>query len=98
MRGFLLIVVLFFVGLVFLEVRGNKVARNLCDSHPVGSDLVSLENIDVPWSFTRLGPVEDPKHPGVTKVTFCTTHSMCDTSCVLEHENGKIISSEYYRY
>ena len=98
MRGFLLFIVGIFVVIAFLEIRGNKVAKELCSDHPVGAELANLEDIDVPWSFTRLGPLEDPKRPGVSKVTFCTMHSMCDTSCVLEHEDGKIIASDYYQY
>jgi len=73
----------------------SQAAADLCANHPVGSALENLEELEGTDSLTPVGPIELHDAPGTTQVIFCAALTMCDTSCRLRVENGRVIAADF---
>jgi len=80
---------------VFLLVAQGRAVDNLCEEHPAGSRIENLEDLEGTFFLTRMGPLPDPKQPGIEKVIFCAGLTMCDKSCSLEIENGQVMRARH---
>lgn len=78
----------------FTFAQGRAVA-NLCDNYPTGSRIENIEELEGTFLLTRMGPLPDPEKPGVETVIFCASLTMCDTSCNLEIENGRVTEARH---
>lgn len=74
----------------FLVLAQGRAAAKLCENYPVGSRIESLEDLEGTFFLKRMGPLPVPEKPGTEKVIFCAVSTMCDTSCSLEIENGRV--------
>ncbi len=83
----LISVVGIYLVVLFAQIRA---AANLCDSFPIGSQIESLEDIGGTFLLTRMGPLRDPTRSGAEKVVFCASLTICETSCRLEIEDGRV--------
>lgn len=101
MRTLLKLILLIFCGLgiyITSTIIQSRAAAKLCARYPIGSQIENLDNLDGTHFLTQMGPIEDPKLPGVEKVIFCASLTMCDTSCSLTIENGLIKNASYSDY
>ena len=90
------LLMLFGMGLyTFLLLAQGRAAADLCDNHPAGSRVENLEDLEGTFFLTRMGPIPNPKEPGTEKVIFCAGLTMCETSCRLEIENGRVTRARY---
>jgi hypothetical protein len=84
------------VGFYVFSLRNqSQAAADLCDNHPVGSAVENLEELEGTSSLTPVGPIELHDAPGTTQVIFCAALTMCDTSCRLRVENGRVIAADF---
>jgi hypothetical protein len=79
---------------IFTFVQGRAVA-NLCDNYPSGSRIENIEELEGTFFLTRMGPLPDPEKPGVETLIFCASLTMCDTSCNLEIEKGRVTQARH---
>lgn len=78
---------------VTMELQ-DRAATNLCESHPVGSPIDNLENIES-FFLRRMGPIPDSDTPGARLAIFCSAMTMCDTSCRLTVKDGLVIENNF---
>ena len=72
----------------------QRAAANLCESHPVGSPIDNLENIES-FFLRRMGPMSDTDNPGAQLAIFCASMTMCDVSCRLIVKDGLVIEENF---
>ena len=75
-------------------VAQGRAAAHLCESHPVGSPIDSLENIES-FFLNRVGPIPDADRPGAQIAIFCAGMTLCDTSCRLTVKDGLVIDETF---
>ncbi len=85
-----------FVGLfIFTLFASHRAAANLCENHPVGSRMANIEDLKGTFFLSRMGPFPDLDPPGVQDVMFCSSISLCDTSCSFKVEDGIVIEARF---
>ena len=75
-------------------VAQNRAAANLCERHPVGSPIESLEAVES-FFLNRMGPMPDADRPGAQIAIFCAGMTLCDTSCRLTVKDGLVIEGVF---
>ena len=91
----LIVGLLIVVGFFYMFTAPGRAVAYLCEDHPVGSPLASIEDIEQPFLVERMGPLPDPDNPGSEHAIFCATTTMCDTSCRLTMKDGFVIEARF---
>jgi len=80
---------------VYALLDQTQSVANLCDSYPAGSQIENLEKLEKSYGLKLIGPIDIGNKPGTQKAIFCAVLSMCDTSCTIEFQNGRVTHSNY---
>ncbi len=79
---------------VAIQMVQSRAAASLCDRYTVGARIDNVENLEGTFFLTPMGHF-DPEIAAPQTVIFCAAATVCDTSCRLEIENGRVTKSEY---
>ena len=83
------------IGLFYMFTAPGKAAADLCEKHPVGSPMNNIEDMDVSFFLSRMGPIPDPDQPRAQYAIFCAVSTMCDTSCRLTVKDGLVVEARF---
>lgn len=79
---------------VAVHVAQGRAAESLCDRYTVGARIENVENLEGTFLLTPMGHF-DPDIETSQTIIFCAATTMCDKSCRLEIENGRVTESQY---
>ncbi len=80
---------------ILVMVAQSRAAAELCENHPVGSQIDSIEDIEGSLFLNRMGPLPDSDQPGAQFAIFCASLTMCDTSCSLTVKDGLVVEADF---
>lgn len=87
-----LVLIVFGIGNIFLQ---EKHAIKMCSSYKAGDPMPSVEELDSKYLLHPMGPFELKEKPGLQRVIFCASATMCDVACEITFKDGQISEIEY---
>lgn len=70
-------------------------AEELCEQYSVGTAIDSDSPLQSTWLISMRGPIRVPEQPKARQFIFCSTLTMCDTSCTLVVEDRMVTQSRF---
>ncbi len=90
------LLIVFGIGFYIYSLSAQqRAAADLCEQNPAGSRIVSLTKLERSYGLKLMGPMDIKDKPGTQRAIFCAALTMCDTSCTLEIQDGRVTRSDY---
>ena len=67
--------------------------QEICSMHPKGASVEHFKELDQKYSVQYMGPSKVKEDPETMQALFCATLTMCDTSCTIEFQGGKVTNA-----
>ncbi len=69
----------------------------LCSAFTEGAAVGDLRGLEDRYSLKLMGPFAVQDKPGTQEAIFCASMTLCDTSCSVEFQDGRVTKAEVWK-